>query len=161
MSIKESALTAITTITQSDFVRAVTSAGASRRVTVSNLAKAIVETYTGSSLAGSSQSVKSAVDTLKSNTDFVYSTGISLDNQSTIRDAIVAAYNSCSANPTQLQVAFAQVSGAGRYLIMIHKNSANYGAALAFGYGSPGKLYSITCSSGTLGTLKQVSFTDV
>ncbi len=64
MSIKESALTAITSITQSDFVRAVTSAGASRRITVANLAKAIVESYTGSSLAGESQSVKSAIDTL-------------------------------------------------------------------------------------------------
>lgn len=68
MSIKESALTAITSVAQSDFVRAVTSAGASRRVTVANLAKAIVESYTDSSLAGSSQSVKSALDSLNSNT---------------------------------------------------------------------------------------------
>ena len=68
MSIKESALTAITSIAQSDFIRAVTSAGASRRITLANLAKAIVESYTGSSLAGSSQSVKSAIDSLNSNT---------------------------------------------------------------------------------------------
>lgn len=61
MSIKESALTAITSIAQGDFVRAVTSAGASRRVTVSNLAKAIIESYSGSSLAGSSRSVQSAL----------------------------------------------------------------------------------------------------
>lgn len=67
MSIKESALTAITSIAQSDFIRAVTSAGASRRITLANLAKAIVESYTGSSLAGSSQSVKSAIDSLNSN----------------------------------------------------------------------------------------------
>lgn len=67
MSIKESALTAITSITQSDFIRAVTSAGASRRVTVANLAKAIIESYTGSSLAGGNQSVKAALDALKSN----------------------------------------------------------------------------------------------
>lgn len=66
MSIKESALTAITSIAQSDFIRAVTSAGASRRITLANLAKAIVESYTGSSLAGSSQSVKSAIDSLNS-----------------------------------------------------------------------------------------------
>lgn len=67
MSIKESALTAITAISNSDFVRAVTSAGASRRITVANLAKQIVEGYAGSSLAGSSQSVKSAIDSLNSN----------------------------------------------------------------------------------------------
>lgn len=66
MSIKESALTAITAISNSDFVRAVTSAGASRRITVANLAKQIVEGYAGSSLAGSSQSVKSAIDSLNS-----------------------------------------------------------------------------------------------
>lgn len=64
MSIKESALSAITSITQSDFVRAVTSAGASRRVTVSNLAKAIVESYTGSSLGGSARSIKTAFDSM-------------------------------------------------------------------------------------------------
>lgn len=66
MAIKESALSLITSIAQGDWVRAVTSAGASRRVTVANLAKAIVESYTGSSLAGSAQSVKSAIDSLNS-----------------------------------------------------------------------------------------------
>ena len=68
MAIKELALAAITSITQSDFVRAVTAAGASRRITVANLAKAIVENYTGSSLAGKSQSVKAALDSLNSKT---------------------------------------------------------------------------------------------
>ena len=67
MAIKESALSLITSIAQGDWVRAVTSAGASRRVTVADLAKAIVETYTGSSLAGSAQSVKAALDSLNSN----------------------------------------------------------------------------------------------
>ena len=70
MSIKESALTAITAISNSDFVRAVTSVGASRRITVANLAKQIVEGYAGSSLAGSSQSVKSAIDSLNSKLSF-------------------------------------------------------------------------------------------
>ena len=68
MSIKESALNAITSITQSDFIRAVTAAGASRRVTVANLAKAIIESYTGSSLAGANQSVKAALDSLNNKT---------------------------------------------------------------------------------------------
>lgn len=68
MAIKESALALITSVTQSDLVRAVTAAGASRRITVANLAKAIIENYTGSSLAGSSQSVKAALDSLNSKT---------------------------------------------------------------------------------------------
>lgn len=66
MAIKESLLTVVNSIGDSDFVRAVTSAGASRKLSVSNLAKHIVETYTGSTIAGSAQSVKSAVDALKS-----------------------------------------------------------------------------------------------
>lgn len=66
MAIKESALSLITSIAQGDWIRAVTSAGASRRITVANLAKAIVESYTGSSLAGSNQSVKAALDALNS-----------------------------------------------------------------------------------------------
>ena len=91
MSIKESALTAITSIAQSDFVRAVTSAGASRRITVSNLAKAIVESYTGSSLAGSSQSIKSAVDSINSNLG-------TITNQTSITTTIPSAAKtqSCS-----------------------------------------------------------------
>ncbi len=68
MSIKESALSVISSIAQSDFVRAVTSDGNSRRVTVANLAKAIVESYTGSSLGGSQRSVKAAIDSLNSKT---------------------------------------------------------------------------------------------
>lgn len=71
MSIKESALNAITSITQRDFIRAVTSAGASRRVTVANLAKAIIESYTGSSLAGSNQSVKAAFDELNADSGWI------------------------------------------------------------------------------------------
>lgn len=73
MSIKESALTAITSISNSDFVRAVTSAGASRRITVSDLAKQIIEGYAGSTVAGSAQSVKSALDSL--NSKYSYAAG--------------------------------------------------------------------------------------
>ena len=131
------------------------------KIDYNKLAKAIIENYAGSNIAGSTQTLKAALDSLNSNTEYIHSTGIALDGQSTIRDAIVSVYNSATANPIQLQLAFAQVSGVGRFVILIHKNSANYGSALAFGYGSIGKLYSITCTGGTLGTLKQVSFTDV
>ena len=79
MAIKESALALITSITQSDLIRAVTAAGASRRITVANLAKAIVENYTGSSLAGSNRSVKEALDSLNSKS--MYRAGDSLKIQ--------------------------------------------------------------------------------
>lgn len=69
MSIRESALSVISSIAQGDFVRAVTSDGNSRRVTVANLAKAVVESYTGSSLGGSQRSVKAAIDSLNSTTN--------------------------------------------------------------------------------------------
>lgn len=65
---KEKNLTSITTVAAADFARIVTSAGASVKATAANLAKYIVETYNGSTVAGSAQSVKSALDSLNSNT---------------------------------------------------------------------------------------------
>lgn len=62
MAIKESALTEMVTITNNDLVRVVSNAGASRIISVFNLAYAVVEGYTGSSLAGSTRSIKSAID---------------------------------------------------------------------------------------------------
>lgn len=72
MAIRESVLNTINSIATSDFVRAVTSAGASSKVTVSNLAKAIIENYSGSTLGGSSRSVKSAIDALQANSSYAY-----------------------------------------------------------------------------------------
>lgn len=66
MAIRESLLNTINSIATSDFVRAVTYAGASSKVTVSNLAKSIIENYTGSTLGGTAQSVKSAIDSIQS-----------------------------------------------------------------------------------------------
>lgn len=89
MAIKESALSLITSITQSDLVRTVTSSGASRRITVANLAKAIVESYTGSSLGGSNQSVKDAIDSLNSKN----SETITLDSSATAGSNESYCYN--------------------------------------------------------------------
>lgn len=58
------------TLTVSDYIRVVGSDNASYKQLVSDVAKKIIENYTGSSLAGSSQSVKSALDALNSNTKF-------------------------------------------------------------------------------------------
>ena len=63
--ILESALETITnTLASGDFIRGVKVAGTSVKITAQNLAKWIIESYTGSSLAGSSQSVKMALDSL-------------------------------------------------------------------------------------------------
>lgn len=72
MAIRESVLNTINSIATSDFVRAVTSAGASSKVTVSNLAKTIIENYSGSSLGGSTRSVKSAIDALNTKSSYAY-----------------------------------------------------------------------------------------
>lgn len=68
MSIKESALTAVTSITNADFTRIVLSGGGSRRVLVANLAKHIIENYASSSLGGVTRSIKAALDLVATNT---------------------------------------------------------------------------------------------
>ena len=64
MSIKESALTAIQTIADTDFIRAVTSLGASRKVLASDVGKYVLEDYAETELGGEQQSVKDAVDNM-------------------------------------------------------------------------------------------------
>lgn len=71
---KEKNLTAVTSVAAADFARVVTSAGASVKATFANVAKYIVETYNGSTVAGSAQSVKSALDSLNSKYGYI-STG--------------------------------------------------------------------------------------
>lgn len=53
-------------ITMDDYVRMVDSLGVSSKNPITDVAKAFIETYTGSTLNGSSTSVKSAIDTLGS-----------------------------------------------------------------------------------------------
>lgn len=66
MGIRESALNTIASLANGDFVRMVTAAGASRKASLQTIAQHIIENYTGSTLAGSSQSVKAAIDGLNS-----------------------------------------------------------------------------------------------
>lgn len=67
MGVKEKALTAASSIASGDFLRMVTGGGASRKIDYSKLAKAIVEEYNGSTIAGSAQTLKVALDSLNSN----------------------------------------------------------------------------------------------
>ena len=67
MGVKEKALTAASSIASGDFLRMVTGAGAARKSDYAELAKAIVEEYNGSTIAGSAQTLKAALDSLNSN----------------------------------------------------------------------------------------------
>lgn len=122
-SIKESALAAITTITQSDLIRAVTAAGASRRITVANLAKAIIENYTGSSLAGSSQSVKAALDSL--NSKLLVGVGVSIPENSDLNDFKTPGIYRISGTSVASSTANIPKSQAGK-LIVMNTSNANY-----------------------------------
>ena len=82
MGVKEKVLTAIDSITSGDFLRVVTSGGHARKIDYNLLAKAIIENYTGSSVAGSNQSVKAALDSLNSNMDGVTILRRSINNGS-------------------------------------------------------------------------------
>lgn len=65
---KEKNLTNVTSVAAADFVRVVTSAGASVKGTMENFAKSLLTTaFSGLSLGGSQQSVKDALDSLNSN----------------------------------------------------------------------------------------------
>ena len=66
MGIRESALSTLSALTNNDFIRMVSSAGASRKATLQSIAQHIIEQYAGSSLLGKQQSVKSALDELNS-----------------------------------------------------------------------------------------------
>ena len=64
---KEKNLTNVTSVAAADFVRVVTSAGASVKGTMENFAKSLLTTaFSGLSLGGSQQSVKNALDSLNS-----------------------------------------------------------------------------------------------
>ena len=67
MGIKEKDLPSASGVSGTDYMREVTSGGLSYKALVADVAKYIVENYTGSSLAGSSQSVKSAIDAVNTN----------------------------------------------------------------------------------------------
>ena len=69
MSIKEAELNTLDTMQINDFVRIVTHENSSSKALISLVAKTIVENYTGSSLGESNQSVKDAIDSLKTSVD--------------------------------------------------------------------------------------------
>ena len=77
---KERNLPSKSTLTTSDYIRVVGSDNASYKQLVSDVAEKIIENYTGSSLAGSSQSVKSAIDALNSKSVVINYTSVTVND---------------------------------------------------------------------------------
>lgn len=125
MGVRESALSVINTIATSDFVRAVTSAGSSSKVTVQNLAKAIVETYTGSSLGGSSRSIKSAIDDLSTTIDSGFVQGVDIPAGETHDYDVTYNINFTSApRPLACFVSTSSAAGFGRCTLSVLNRTA-------------------------------------
>jgi len=152
MSIKESALSAITSITQSDFIRAVTAAGASRRVTVANLAKAIIEQYTGSSLAGSAQSVKAALDALNSNMtiETLQDCGSLTDISNALNTKLgTMASHSIAQIRFAATASFAPFASGSTYLGELRKTaSTTYSCVIFYGLGARSMIFGYKTASG-------------
>ena len=66
---KESALTAKSEVNSTDFLRLIGSNGVSYKNLVTDVARYIMENYAGTTLAGSSQTPKAAIDALKAKND--------------------------------------------------------------------------------------------
>lgn len=94
MGIRESALSTLSALTNNDFIRMVSSAGASRKATLQAIAQHIIENYAGSSLAGSNQSVKAALDGLNSTTvSITAGSGVSVASNNSVRIGKLVAIN--------------------------------------------------------------------
>lgn len=113
-----------TTLTVSDYIRVVGSDNASYKQLVSDVAKKIIENYTGSSLAGSSQSVKSALDALNSKlsdasiaidtgnkTTFTFSNLHNLNNSSMFKHGLLVWGVSSNSQSAGISFVFVDTSG--------------------------------------------------
>jgi hypothetical protein len=120
---KEKNLTAVTSVAAADFARVVTSAGASVKATFANIAKYIIETYNGSTVAGSAQSVKSALDSLNSNL-----TGVTSNSRHDVNsycDMFIKPSNTSGYPNTTLELR-PQKNGTNN-ILQIYVNGIDYG----------------------------------
>lgn len=121
-------------LTVNDFIRVVGTDNVSYKQLVSDVAKKIIENYIGSSLAGSSQSVKSALDSLNSNSLFWQFSGLTfaqLDSQITS-----AKINTPFIGFVQDSSSDRPASGVNSYIVMGWLNSTKlYGWRFAVGFG--------------------------
>ena len=123
---KEKNLTNVTTVAAADFVRVVTSAGASVKGTMENLAKSLLTTaFSGLSLGGSQQSVKDALDSLNSKKAVE-----SLHTKSAL-DNLESIYANC---PNGFSTQVVSSSTGPVYLALVYKYNATYGCAILMTY---------------------------
>lgn len=80
VDVYEQNLASKSTLTTTDYIRVVGSDNVSYKQLVSDVAKKIIENYTGSTLAGSAQSVKSALDSLNSKTSYTTVFDVTMGN---------------------------------------------------------------------------------
>lgn len=145
----EKNLTQKSTLTTSDYIRVVGSDNESYKQLVSDVAKKIIETYAGSSLAGSSQSVKSAIDSLNSKWGDK-SSSLAVADLNTITESGLVLFGTSTAN--------APVASAYGAVFVMRSTSTNYMMQLAFSNAATEKLYWRKKYNGTWGTWKTVSF---
>lgn len=117
-------------LTTNDYIRVVGSDNNSYKQLVSDVAKKIIENYTGSSLAGSSQSVKSALDTLNSK----------------IRSGFYTSYAALS-DSNRLNINFSDSSGVFLLICMDRRAGANPKACLFQKYQDTTNKYVLTGGS--------------
>jgi hypothetical protein len=127
----ESGLGVKSSLGTGDYIRVVGSDNASYKQLVSDVAKKIIENYTGSSLAGSSQSVKSALDSLNSKLTFTDITNTLSSSVATVN----AAYSHRIGRVVVVQIRFpltSAVTPATDVISGFDRSISNYGGVNAF-----------------------------
>lgn len=153
---KEKNLTAVTSVAAADFARAVTSAGASVKATFANVAKYVIESYNGSTIAGSAQSVKSALDPLEHDSESVaFAIGSISQNNTVQKCGGVCVVPVAVGNGT----AFSSFSSGMTIATLpsgFRPDGTRYGVVLARTVGSwaSASYYPLTVSAGSDGTVK-------
>lgn len=103
---------------------------ATYKALVSDVAKVIMEQYSGTTLAGSAQTPKAAIDTLNSN--LTRNTGFPLENTADLNSFYASMVNGnfSFARYTQTSSNIPRTGGSG--VVMTFRNSPNYGGQVAF-----------------------------
>lgn len=135
----EQNLASKSTLTTTDYIRVVGSDNVSYKQLVSDVAKKIIENYTGSTLAGSAQSVKSALDSLNSNTGNIKMKRVSKQ---------VAIADGSTSSPTTTTIDVSGDIGAGHTLVGVFATIGAYTLPYAPTSGTMQTwLYRLTASS--------------
>lgn len=121
-------------LTVSDFIRVVGSDNVSYKQLVSDVAKKVIEVYAGSTLGGSAQSVKSAIDSLNSKTAQKGTSTVSFVDAEGISTGAAKIADNFAANISSHFGQFELASDAGIYGVLTSGQNTKYFAMLIFGY---------------------------